>query len=593
MNRYSWLMILVLSSPAAGDVVLLKNGQRLEGEVQESGGQLTVKTSVGDLVLPKDQVLKVVPKVEAIVAEAGLLQEKGRALFAEATGLPPVDPKTANAKLREAVSLLRKAADLLQEARETYSDEKYDSLDRSVVKLFQEMRIYRDRMVSEVAGPAAPRPEEKPPAAPEPKPEPEPPAAAAPAAPKPAPAAVDLAALESKAKGGDVSAMYSLALHLDQREWSAVGAVRWYKAASDKGDARAMNRLGILHLNGRAGKPDLKEALQWIRRAEGKGLALAQAQLGRMHYEGLGVPRNFRRADEICEKAAKRIRAEADAGDAESRLAYAWMLRTGMGVYEMEPAKAIGYCRQAADQGYLPAQDELGLMYAEGKATAPDRAEALRWLKAAAEAGHAESQANLGKMHDSYQTALNPDADFKQAREWYGKAMAQGHPWGLYRMGTLTLQGLEMPKNEAEAVRLYGKALPTATGLTRRMCLNDLGYCHDKGLGVKRDVKEALRFFREAAELGDVLAHYNIGWIHSRYPEFRNEREALKGFLAAAVGGYVKSQFEVGEIYFMGTGVRRDLDEAERWYAMAAQQGWKPAQDSLSRLRQERALRRR
>ncbi len=597
MNRYAWLIVWALSAPAAADVVLLKNGQRIEGDVQEKDGQVMLRTAVGDLVLPKDQVLKIVRKVEVITAEAETLQKRGRFLFEEAGGLPPSDSKAVNAKLREAVDFLRKAADLLQEARETYSDEKYDSLDRTVVKLFQEMRIYRDRMVSEIAAPVTPKPEEKPAATPEPKPEPKPPAApvpAGPAAPKSAPAGIDLAALQLKAKGGDLSAMYSLAVHLDQREWISAEAVKWYKAASDRGHARAMNRLGMLHLAGRAGKPDVKEALKWIQRAEGKGLALAQAQLGMMYYDGLGVPRSFRKADEVCEKAAKKIRAEADAGDPESQLACSWMLRTGMGVYEMEPAKAVEYCRQAAEQGYLPAQNELGLMHVEGKGTAANRAEGLRWLKSAAEAGHAEAQANLGKMYDSYQTALNPgNADFRQARDWYGKALAQGHPWGLYRTGTMTLQGLEVAKNEAEAVRLYGKALQTAVGRTRRMCLNDLGYCYDNGLGVKRDVKDALRYFREAAEVGDVLAQYNIGWISSKYPEFRNEKEALKWYLAAAVGGYVKAQFEVGEIYFSGIGVKRDLDEAERWYVMAAQQGWKAAQDALVRLRQERAAKRR
>jgi TPR repeat protein len=48
----------------------------------------------------------------------------------------------------------------------------------------------------------------------------------------------------------------------------------------------------------------------------------------------------------------------------------------------------------------------------------------------------------------------------------------------------------------------------------------------------------------------------------------------------------------MGDCYVQGKGVGRNLDEAERWYLAAIQQGWKQAEASLQRVRDERAKKR-
>ena len=44
----------------------------------------------------------------------------------------------------------------------------------------------------------------------------------------------------------------------------------------------------------------------------------------------------------------------------------------------------------------------------------------------------------------------------------------------------------------------------------------------------------------------------------------------------------------LGDAYAFGKGVRKDLDEAERWYETAIQQGWTAAKAGLKRVRDER-----
>lgn len=49
---------------------------------------------------------------------------------------------------------------------------------------------------------------------------------------------------------------------------------------------------------------------------------------------------------------------------------------------------------------------------------------------------------------------------------------------------------------------------------TNSRAIVSLGSCYDRADGVKRDTNKALKMFKKAAELGDFLAYYNIGWYH-------------------------------------------------------------------------------
>ena len=39
---------------------------------------------------------------------------------------------------------------------------------------------------------------------------------------------------------------------------------------------------------------------------------------------------------------------------------------------------------------------------------------------------------------------------------------------------------------------------------------NNLGYCYENGIGVKKDVKEAVKLYHKAAEQGHTIAQNNL-----------------------------------------------------------------------------------
>jgi TPR repeat protein len=78
------------------------------------------------------------------------------------------------------------------------------------------------------------------------------------------------------------------------------------------------------------------------------------------------------------------------------------------------------------------------------------------------------------------------------------------------------------------------------------MAQHNLGYCYFNGIGVAKNLDEAVKWFRKAADQG-----------------------------------YVKAQSDLGACYFNGSGVAKDLVEGVKWYRNAADQGYDLAQFDL------------
>lgn len=129
------------------------------------------------------------------------------------------------------------------------------------------------------------------------------------------------------------------------------------------------------------------------------------------------------------------------------------------------------------------AWDGLGQCYQYGYGTAPNLRRAKKYYKKAAKLGNAEAQQSLGWL---YESATEPD--YRRARKWYARAAAQ-----CSRDATFAI------------VRL--------------------GSLHEHGLGGKKDVQAALKYYRRAAKLGDADAQNAIGFL---YDTGRGVRQSYK-----------------------------------------------------------------
>ncbi|HRD49157.1 MAG: sel1 repeat family protein [Candidatus Competibacter sp.] len=86
--------------------------------------------------------------------------------------------------------------------------------------------------------------------------------------------------------------------------------------------------------------------------------------------------------------------------------------------------EAFKWYLKAANQGYAPAQVNLGALYAEGHGVPQDFQEALAWYHKAAGQGYALAQFNLGVMCIAGQGGISKD--HMMAYVWFSRAAMQG-----------------------------------------------------------------------------------------------------------------------------------------------------------------------
>ena len=109
-----------------------------------------------------------------------------------------------------------------------------------------------------------------------------------------------------------------------------------------------------------------------------------------------------------------------------------------------------------------------------------------------------------------------------------------------------------------------------------------------KGLGVPQDDKEAVKWWKLAAEQGNAIAQYNLALRYDNglgVPQ--NHKEAFKWFRLAAEQGGVTAQSLLGLMYHHGQGVPQDYLLAHMWYNLAGSNGGKIALRNRNKLEKE------
>jgi len=138
---------------------------------------------------------------------------------------------------------------------------------------------------------------------------------------------------------------------------------------------------------------------------------------------------------------------------------------------------------------------------------------------------------------------LPPGMDPKLA-DLYHRAQS-GNPQAMADLGWYYAMGVRVPEDDKQAVVWYRKAADAGNkdGMT------GLGTRYRYGSGVEQDLQQALSWYRKAANLGAQVAMYCLG-----------------------------------EMYEEGQGVEKDRQQAVSWYRKAAQLGNVSAQNQLKRL---------
>lgn len=174
------------------------------------------------------------------------------------------------------------------------------------------------------------------------------------------------------------------------------------------------------------------------------------------------------------EATPEELLALAEQGDLTAQVDVCAGYLIGQAGFAQDAAKAVPYCRRAAESGIAASQNIMGQIYHKGWGVEPDYAQALHWYQLSAAQGDAQSQVYLGNFH--YNGLGGLAVDHAEAAKYYRLAAEQG-----------------LAQAQANLAVLY-----------------------ERGEGVAMDMGEAKRLFRLAAEAGDTIAAANLARLENQ-----------------------------------------------------------------------------
>lgn len=145
---------------------------------------------------------------------------------------------------------------------------------------------------------------------------------------------------------------------------------------AENGNPQAAYRLGMAYANGEGLAIDYIEASKWIMQAADANLAVAQRTLAWLYANGLGVAASD-------EKALHWYLKVAEHGDARDQHFAGTIYRYGRFDVPRDDRLMLDWYTQSANQGFAPAQYELGQMLMKGKRVQKDEELAFVWLSLA------------------------------------------------------------------------------------------------------------------------------------------------------------------------------------------------------------------
>ena len=189
-----------------------------------------------------------------------------------------------------------------------------------------------------------------------------------------------------------------------------------------------------------------------------------------------------------------------------------------------------------------------------------DPTEAIHRLKAAARGGSSDAQVRLAEI---YLLGKWVERNTGKAHAYAEKAAAQQHSEALRILGDIYRYGLGVVPDPIKARRYYRQAADKGNMQAHQKLLADIAlgnkseeYAEAKEKALKK--QEAEQLYQQA-----FAAHYGL----NRHPD---HSEALRLYERSALLGHGKAQTNLGMMYYNGHGTEQNYAKAAEWFEKAA-----------------------
>lgn len=158
--------------------------------------------------------------------------------------------------------------------------------------------------------------------------------------------------------------------------------------------------------------------------------------------------------------------------------------------YEKALSVQFALLKDSAERGFVPSIVALAKIYWTGNnIVEQDRESAIALFTKAAEKGDGEAMYCLGEMY-----TMSPEKNLEKAVEWYRKAKNAGHEKAAFQIAYY----LEEMGRFEESFRCFKEGAESGDMNMQFRTACD----YESGIGVEKDIEEAVRWFTLAAEQG-------------------------------------------------------------------------------------------
>lgn len=109
---------------------------------------------------------------------------------------------------------------------------------------------------------------------------------------------------------------------------------------------------------------------------------------------------------------------------------------------------------------------------------------------------------------------------------------------------------------------------------------HNLGFMYERGIGVEKNVDEAIKWYKVGAEGGVADSQWNLALMYQKV--LGDQSKTLEWYAVAAEQGHLASKFNLGLAYYYGEGVDMDFDLAYTYIKEIAELGDAEAQFLLA-----------
>lgn len=379
---------------------------------------------------------------------------------------------------------------------------------------------------------------------------------------------------------GDPDAEFALAqryqLGIDVKK-DMTQAIRFYQMAAAQSDLRSEYNLGILYLLGKDVPADYQQALNYLNDAAFKGSVYAQYVLARLQESGYrdAEQKVVIKPDPEQAESLYYLASANHFGPAQYRLAEILVRQPATNLAVADKEKQEQLIKQlyegAAEGGIAEAQLPLAFFNAMDQDKTKQQ-QALAVAKTAASRGDGQGALLLGLMLDRG-LGTEPNAD--EALVWYKKA--SHNAVSNFILGTYTSLGKDTGLDKEEGKNLIQQSA-------------DAGFSYaNLNLAVmKQQQKQAFLPELDAAKaLGNSTASLLLAdYYLSNASDQTQMQQARDIYQTLADRGDKQGQLKLAYMFEQGLGGAVDMNSAQKWYSISAEQAEPIAQYQLGHLYQ-------